>query len=183
VALERPFLKALPHTSRQLIFVPEAEAARMPVVRQVAAALRAGQAVLTFPAGEIEPDPAVLPGAVLSLEGWSESFAVFARLAPESQVLPAVVSGVLSPAAQRNPLTRLRRTRQDRERLAAMLQVMLPIYQGVEVRIAFGVPQPARALLAAHPDPADLRQVIVAQARRLMERPPAEWETVTLGQR
>lgn len=183
VALERPFLKALPHTSRQLIFVPEAEAARMPVVRQVAAALRAGQAVLTFPAGEIEPDPAVLPGAAQSLDNWSASLALFARLAPEAQVLPAIVSGVLSPAAQRNPLTRLRRKRPDRERMAAMLQVMLPMYQGVTVRIAFGAPQPARALLAAHPDPTSLQQAVIAQARELMEHPPAEWETVTVGLR
>lgn len=183
VALERPFLKALPHVSRQLIFVPEAEAGRMTVVRQVAAALRAGQAVLTFPAGEIEPDPAVLPGAVQSLETWSESFAVFARLAPETQILPAIVSGVLSPAAQRNPLTRLRRTRQGRERMAAMFQVMLPFYQGVDVRIALGQPRPARDLLAACPDPLQLKQAVLAQARQLMEQPPAEWETVTVGLR
>jgi 1-acyl-sn-glycerol-3-phosphate acyltransferase len=183
VALERPFLKALPHTSRQLIYVPEDERARLPVVRQVAAALRDGQAVLTFPAGEIEPDPAVLPGAVDSLEQWSESFAVFARLAPEARVLPAIVSGVLSPAAQRTPLARLRRQRKDRERVAAMLQVMLPIYQGVTVRIAFGAPAAAKDLLAACPEPADLKRYVVAQARRLIEQPPAGWETVTHGLR
>lgn len=183
VALERPFLKALPNVSRQLIFVPEDERARLPVVRAVAGALRAGQPVLTFPAGVIEPDPAVLPGASAALNRWSESVEVFARLAPQTLVVTAMVSGVLSPAAQRHPLVRVRRTAKDRERLAAMLQIMWPAYQGVRVRIAFGAPRRAADLLAAYPQPAALQAAIAAQARALIEQPPTEWQTVTRGLR
>lgn len=179
LALERPFLKALPNVSRQLLYVPEDERARLPVVRAAAAALRAGQAVLNFPAGGIEPDPAVLPGASAALERWSESVSIFARLAPETQVAVAMVSGVLSPAAQRHPLTRLRRTQKDREHLAAMLQVMFAAYKGVTVRVAFSAPRPARELLAAP----DLKAEIVRAARRLIEPPPAQWQTVLRGQR
>jgi hypothetical protein len=67
--------------------------------------------------------------------------------------------------------------------MAAMLQVMFPAYQAVTTRIAFGRPWPARDLLAAHPDPAGLKRAIVAEARRLIEQPPAEWQTVVRGMR
>lgn len=183
VALERPFLKALPHTSRQLIYVPEAAEQRAGVVRRVVAQLRAGHAVLTFPAGEIEPDPAVLPGASAALDNWSESLSLFVRLAPEAHIVVAMVSGVLSPAAQRNPLTRLRRTAAERERLAAMLQIMVPAYRAVVARVAFSRPVAGRAFLAAHADPAAQKRAIVAEARRLIEQPPTEWRTVLRGLR
>jgi hypothetical protein len=125
LAAERPFLTALPAVSRSLIFLPDDRARRMGAVRQAIAHLRAGGALLTFPAGEIEPDPAVLPGAVEALGRWSESTRVFLRLVPDCTVVPLVVSGVLARPAQRHPLARLRRTKANRERLAAMLQVLM----------------------------------------------------------
>jgi hypothetical protein len=125
LAAERPFLRALPALSRSLIFLPEERGRRMPAVRQAIGHLRSGGALLTFPAGAIEPDPAVLPGAVEALAGWSESTAVFLRMVPDCTVVPIIVSGVLARPAQRHPLTLLRRKRVDRERLAAMLQVLM----------------------------------------------------------
>lgn len=183
VALERPFLKVLPNTSQHLIYVPEDPRARMPVVRAIVAQLRAGRAVLTFPAGEIEPDPAVLPGALESLAHWSDSATLFARAVPQTRIVPAIVSGVLHPAPQRHPLPRLRKTRQDREKTAAMLQVLLPMYQGVTVRVAFGESLLAGDLLAAHPDSASLNQAVIEAARCLIETPPTRWQTVVRGLR
>jgi hypothetical protein len=90
--------------------------------------LKSGGALLTFPAGEIEPDPAVLHGALHALGRWSSSTATFLRFVPQAAVVPVVVSGVLSAAAQRNPLTRLRRKRKDREWLGAILQIMARTY-------------------------------------------------------
>jgi len=115
--------------------------------------LRAGGALLTFPAGEIEPDPRVLPGAVEALERWSASSMSLLRLAPGSLVVPLVVSGVLAPPAQRFPLVRLRRRRKDRERLAAMLQVLVheisPSTWRTRVSLEALPAMPARDLLAA----------------------------------
>ncbi|PIV26783.1 MAG: glycerol acyltransferase, partial [Anaerolineae bacterium CG03_land_8_20_14_0_80_58_20] len=71
IALDRPFLMALPNTSKQLFYLKDDPAARMTLVRQVSAHLRAGGAALTFPAGEIEPDPNVYPGALESLDNWT----------------------------------------------------------------------------------------------------------------
>jgi 1-acyl-sn-glycerol-3-phosphate acyltransferase len=179
VALERPFLKTLTHTSRQLIYVSPDPAQRMPVARAVVAELRAGRAVLTFPAGEIEPDPAVQPGAAESLDRWSDSVSLFARLVPETVIVPAIVSGVLHPAPQRHPLLRLRRTQKDKEKMAAMLQILWRGYQGVTVRVAVGQPLPARELLAS----GEPHRAAVAATRRLIEHPPTGWQPVVRGLR
>lgn len=178
VARERPFLQALPATGRSLISLPEQADGRLAVTRRVIGHLRQGGAVLAFPRGEIEPDPALLPGAVESLGRWSKSIGLFVRLAPRSRVVPAIVSGVLSPAAQRHPLTRLRRLPRDRELLGAMLQVVVPAYQAVTVRVAFGRPIAAAELLAAGPDAGAIAEQIIEQARRLIREPRQGWETL-----
>jgi hypothetical protein len=120
----------------------------------------------------------VLTGAAEALAAWSESIALFVRAVPEVQVVPAIVSGVLSAAAQRHPLTRLRRARVDRERFGAMLQLLLPAYRRVNARVAYGPPIPAAALTAGGADPRAITQAVVAAARRLIEQPPARWRVV-----
>ncbi len=180
IALDRPFLQVLPNVARRLIYVP-AEGERMPVVRAAARHLREGRAVLTFPAGEIEPDPAVMPGAVASLQNWSQSIGLFARLVPQTRIVPAIVSGVISPASLRNPLTRLRRARKDRERMAAAFQALIPAYQGTTVRVAFGPPLAGAELMGA--DAAAITRAVAERARHLIETPPAAWETLIRGER
>ncbi len=181
---DRPFLQALPNVSRYLLYVPAAgDADKTPAIRAVVKHLRQGGAVLTFPAGLIEPDPAVAPGAVESLQTWSDSIALFARLAPRTKIVPAIVSGVVSPAAQYHPLTRLRRTPRGRERMAAMLQIMFPAYQSVTARVAYGPPLLAADLVASNPDPAAITRAVTAEAQKLIESPPASWETLLIGDR
>jgi len=124
LAADRPFLRSLSAVSRSLIFISDDTRWRMSAMRAAVDHLRAGGVLLTFPAGEIEPDPAVLPGAREALDRWSASTATFLRFVPRAVVAPVVVSGVLSPRAQRHPLTRLRRSSRDREWLGAMLQIV-----------------------------------------------------------
>lgn len=140
IALDRPFLRALPNVARRLIVVPDDAARRTGVLRAAAGHLRQGGALLTFPAGAIEPDPVTAgrAAAIASIRRWSGSFALFARLVPQTRFVPAIVGNVVSAASRRHPLARLRRTAQDRERLAAALQVALPRYQDGVARIAFG---------------------------------------------
>jgi hypothetical protein len=148
LAAERPFLRALRAASRSLIYIPDEKAKRLAAVRRAVDHLRAGGALLTFPAGDIEPDPAVLPGAAEALGRWSASSLLFLRFVPECTVVPVVVSGVLARPAQQFPLTRLRRKRVDRERMAAMLQVLvhtlLPSAWRVRVRVDVLAPRAAR---------------------------------------
>jgi 1-acyl-sn-glycerol-3-phosphate acyltransferase len=161
IAADRPFLEVLPNTSRHLLTVTETFAGRSGVVRAAARHLRGGGAVLTFPGGRIEPDPAVLPGAVEALNHWSSSADLLARLTPGLVVVPVVVSGVISPSALRNPLIHLRRRRRDREWLAATLQVLVPALRNVDARVEFGSP--------IHAEPGAVGDAVIEQTRRLME--------------
>ena len=124
IALHRPFLESLANTTKQLFFIDDDPAKRMNAVRQVSAHLRNGGSALTFPAGSIEPDPLVYPGALDSLEGWTDSAGVFLRLARDLSIVPVLVSGVIWERTARHWLTRLKRTRLEREKLAAALQLL-----------------------------------------------------------
>jgi len=170
VASERPFLQSLTNVSRQLIYVPDGPSKRMGVVRNVVSHLRRGGTALTFPAGEIEPDPACMPGAINSLESWSESIAVFARLVPETRILVAIVSGVIWPASLVHPLTRLGKEQKESERIAASLQILAhmlrPSLRPVAVRVAFGPAMAAGELAAG--DSTALMGAVKTQARRLI---------------
>ena len=141
IAAERILLRSLPNTLPFLFFADERVARRQAVVRAATRHLRQGGALLTFPAGQIEPDPALeRKEAADSLLTWQGHFEIFLRLVPNLTVVPIIVDGVISPRAQRNPLTRLRRHKRDRDWLAATLQVVIRRYQQVHVTVTFGAP-------------------------------------------
>jgi hypothetical protein len=165
VAAENPMLDALPNTSRYLISVSEDSSGRLGVVRTAARHLKRNGALLTFPGGRIEPDPAVLPGARDALERWSESLDLFARLVPDLKVVPVVVSGVLSPLALRNPLILVRRHRRDREWLAATLQMLTPALRNVTTRVVFG-----RPMRTGNVPDGSVREAVLDETRCLIER-------------
>ncbi|VTU41268.1 hypothetical protein H4CHR_06003 [Variovorax sp. PBS-H4] len=171
IASDRPFLRALPNVARHLIFLPDDEGGRMAVVRTAARHLQEGGALLTFPAGDIEPDPAAFGAdrAIASLQNWSNSYALFGRLVPRTRFVPALVSHVISPDAQRHPLTLLRRTARDREKLATALQVALARYRNLVARVTFGSSPNSRAGGAQALDAciaAQMLQLIDTDARR-----------------
>lgn len=172
VAADRPFLRALPSTERHLIYVPDAATERLSAIRAATAHLRSGGALLTFPGGQIEPDPAVLPGAIAALAGWSESIALFVRMAPQATIVPALVSGVLSRRALRNPICRFYHDRREREWVAATLQILYAPYRSVTVRVDFG-PALAGEQLAAQQESSAITRTITAAMRSLIERAAA----------
>ena len=168
VGTERPFLQALPALTCYLIYVPEQSQGRMQVMRSMLGVLRGGGAILTFPAGGIEPDPAVIPGAVASLDAWSESIAIPVRMVPELNIVVAVVSHVLAPQATYHPLTRLRRQKKDRERLGATIQLvahtLYPRTWPVVTEITFTPPLPGASLVTLH-EPQVITRAVVDYAR------------------
>ena len=127
IATHRPFLESLGNITKRLSYVSDDPSERMRAVRQVASHLRAGGAALTFPAGKIEPDPSVHPGAADSLKDWTDSSAVFLRFAPTTKIVPVLVSGVIWERTARHWVTRLKRKREERERLATALQLLAMI--------------------------------------------------------
>ena len=162
VAARWPLLDALPNTSRYLITLAKASSNRFAVLKAAGRHLKQGGALLNFPAGRMEPDPAVWPGAIEALERWSTSVDLFARLTPNLTVVPVAVSGVFSPIALRNPLTSLRRREEDRWWLASNLQMLVPALRNVTVRVTFGV-----SIRTADAGDA-VSQRVVAEMRRLI---------------
>jgi 1-acyl-sn-glycerol-3-phosphate acyltransferase len=142
---EIPFFKNLPNISQNAIFAPAPTdpMGRMQVIRDVIRHLKKEGAILIFPRGSIEPDPAWMPHPDAEFGQWSRSLEIFLRQVPHTQVLVTMVSGVIAKASMRHPITWLRRSRPDRQRLAFMYQFVRQMLAGNEVfglrpRVTFG---------------------------------------------
>lgn len=173
IALDRPFLQSLPNLSRHQFFISEKPSERMSVVRKTAAHLRNHGAVLTFPAGKIEPDPDVYPGALESLDAWTDSAGVFIRMAPETMIVPMLVRNVLWKKAVKNPITRLKQDRVGREKLGAAIQLMFQVIfdlHPVAVRVQIGAPI-IQAEKGSH-DLMVLHAAVLSRMKSLIENPP-----------
>ncbi len=171
IAGDRPFLRALPHVARSLILLPEGGGGHLQVLRTGVAHPQRGGALLSFPAGCIEPDPATCGPrqALASLQRWSDGMVLLARRVPQARWLVALVSNVVSARTQQHPLTWLRRNAADKEKLAAALQVALPRYHRMSARVDFGPLQDTGA-----GDAASLRAAMLGQTRQLIEGLPRD---------
>ena len=111
-----PIYDYLPNVSRHAIFAPPKTDAngRMTTLRRSLRHLRDGGALLIFPRGDIEPDPALEVQPALVMDGWSRSLEIFLRQVPNLQVVIAMVSGVIAPQAFRHPFTWFKREQADR---------------------------------------------------------------------
>ena len=170
LAIERPFLKSLIHTSGQLIFINDDPNRRISAVKATAAHLRAGGAALTFPNGKIDPDPAVYPGARETLNDWSDSAGLFIRFAPETKIVPTLVRGVLWDKAVKHPITRLKKTQFEREKLGAAIQLLMHIQfdkRPLHVSVQFGEP-----IEAGRVDAGEIHKKVLRQMQILLAEVP-----------
>ena len=173
IAVRRPFLQALAETAKNLFYVSDDLSERMSAVRRVSAHLKSGGAALTFPAGQIEPDPAVYPGALESLDAWSDSAGVFVRFAPETRILPVLVNGVLWDKAVHHPLTRLKRPGPEREKLGAAFQLLAQILTGVRpVTVTVRVGRPFCAEEVGSTETAAIYAKTLERMRGLLQNSP-----------
>lgn len=174
IALHRPFLETLENTTKQLFFIDDDPAKRMNAVRQVSAHLRNGGSALTFPAGEIEPDMQVYGGALDSLNNWIDSAGVFIRFAPDTKIVPVLVSGVIWEKTAHHFITRLKRTRIEREKLAAALQLLMMVTRDVRptiVHVRFAKPITLKEIGST--DTNAIHQVVIERMKELIVNPTA----------
>lgn len=140
VARDRPFLRALPHLAESLFLIPEVNS--WGVLKQVSSHLAQGGAVLTFPAGRIEPDPAWAPRA--DWTSWSQSTALWARTVPGLVVQPLLVAGVRARGFVDPWFARWRRKSADRDWTAAVGQLVGQVLWGrprsQRIEVAWGRP-------------------------------------------
>ncbi len=173
IALQRPFLMAMPNMARQLYYVLDEPAARMGLVRKVSAHLKDCGAILTFPAGQIEPDPAISDRALASLETWTDSAGVFVRMAPETTVVPVLVRGVVWKAAARHPLLLFKRTREEKEKLTAALQLLGMVVFGIRpVTVHVQIGRPIRPGDFDRRDSQAIHRAVLAEMKTLIQNPP-----------
>lgn len=142
---EIPPYRYLPNISRHVIFSPPVRNTfgRMQTVRNALQHLKAGGALLIFPRGAIEPDPAFMSHPDAEFHQWSRSLEIFLQRVPQTRVLVTMVSGVIARAAMRHPITWFRQARPDRQRLAFIFQILQQIVRGRELfgltpRVTFG---------------------------------------------
>ncbi|WP_437542606.1 1-acyl-sn-glycerol-3-phosphate acyltransferase [Sorangium sp. So ce367] len=175
VAADRRFLRALPHVSRRLLFVPIDEvgaialAARSAGVRRALRHLRRGGALLHFPAGRIEADPAFAGQGDALLAEWHPSAGTLLRAAAAAggRAAVAIVSGVHSPRAKRLAITRWAE-RRGITTLAPLLQAALPGFDDVEVRVRLGEARDAAEVTRGAPDDAALTRRLKDEAAALL---------------
>jgi 1-acyl-sn-glycerol-3-phosphate acyltransferase len=165
VTANYPFLRAMRLASRRFLFVSDDRGDRLSAFRRIVARLRAGETVIVFPAGNIELDPALSREAALaSLTTWSRSIELLARLARDTVVVPAAISGVVSRSAFDHPLAKRRGAAKERQRMATLLQLALPAYRANRVSIRFGAPIVPRVGYDVHTAVIDAMRALIGAA-------------------
>jgi hypothetical protein len=119
-----PFTMGFPAVAEHLIFVTPDPRQRMAAIRTAVNHLQAGGAVLTFATGLVDPDPAIMPGSEETLQTWSKSLEIFLRKVPQTQVVPTIVSGILSRRSLKTPLLALARQDWEKRKLAEILKII-----------------------------------------------------------
>ena len=170
IALNRPFLLSLSNISRQLFYVTDNPHERVNLVRHVSGHLRAGGAALTFPAGHIEPDPDVYPGAIDSLKGWTDSAGIFIRLAPETAILPVLVRGVIWDKTAHHPIVKLKKIKEEREKLAAALQLLaMVVFNARPVTVTVQIGRPITVKELETNDTQVIHQAVLKEMENLLQ--------------
>jgi hypothetical protein len=173
LAAERPLLHALPHVRARLLSI-EPGARGGFALRRALRHLQRGGALLHFPAGQIEPDPRVTPlGRPLLLDwkpGLDALLAAAVQTRPDLQVAPALVSGVLSRRALAVAQT-LRPSGELTGALVPLLQLTLPGFGDVDVRVSGGQPASMAELLPNAGERLRDRLLAIAERVRTSFRP------------
>lgn len=125
IVLERPMLVAMPNFSKHMIYVDEENPARLGLMRSVIQKLKEGQTVITFPRGNLEPDPGLSSDAVESINHWSESIGLFLSKVPDTIVQPLLISNVIVPKAWKSLIALRAKSIKNRQQIAMILQIAM----------------------------------------------------------
>lgn len=167
IAAERDLLSALPNLAPYLL-TAKGDARAGFALRTALRHLKAGGALLHFAAGRIEPDPRLAPQNEEFLLPWKPGLKTLIQMAVRANVplcvVPALVSGVVSKRALGVART-LGRGSALTDAFVPLLQLTLPFFGDVDVRVAFGGALGAETLLGDHGDPErSLRAALLALA-------------------
>jgi len=172
IASDIQLVQLLPHVAGHSIPVPYHIPDRLQTVRASLQHLKNGGALFIFPRGNVEPDPAVSPGAVQSLSGWSPSIELFLRRVPETTTVVAISRGMLSAKWFRNPMIRLWKKVEQRQKVAEIFQITTQIMTKVKPaaipEVTFSTPLSVDDLGGQAAVEGDLLIGIIAHARQML---------------
>jgi hypothetical protein len=176
LASDIPLIQLFPNVAAHAIPVPYKIPSRLQTVKTTIRQLNDGGAVLLFPRGDVEPDPAVSPGAEQSLLGWSPSIELFLRRVPQTISVVAMASGVLSARWYKNPLINLWKKYEQRQKVAEIFQVSAQLWTGkvpdVTPMVTFSSPLTIADLGGVDSPEGTLSKNLIDQARQLLVKHP-----------
>lgn len=171
VVTEYPFYQALSKLKDNFIFTTNAWNDKVSAIRQSIRQLQEGGALLIFPRGILEPDPAVMAGAETTISEWSPSIELFLKKVPETRLVTTIVSGLIAPSSLRNPIVRLGRNPAERQTVAEIFQMIRHIYIPRSLRVSpkltFDAPRSALELFEQF-GKRGVMQEIVQSAQQLL---------------
>jgi hypothetical protein len=173
ISTEIPFLDNLPHTRNRIIFASNSSALkRMSAMRSAIRHLQSGGALLYLGSGQIDPDPAVYPNAAEHIEEWLAGIDFFFRHVPGLQLMPTIVSGVVSPKCAHSPITWLRRKDVDKRRLAefgqGISQLLFPGRLMFKPYVSFGSPVTFETL-SSESSQENVLPAVIARTKALLD--------------
>jgi hypothetical protein len=176
LASDIPIIQMFPNISSHIIPVPYHIPARLQTVRNTIKQLKSGGSIFIFPRGNVEPDPCVSPGALESLTGWSPSIELFLRKVPNTRTVVAMASGMLSAKWYKNPLIRLWKKFEQRQKVAEIFQIASQLLTGKPANaspmINFSSPLSVDELGGEGSPQGRLISSLIAQAGDLLSKHP-----------
>jgi hypothetical protein len=130
IASDIPIIQLMPNIADHIIPVPYHIPTRLHTIRSSILHLKNEGSILIFPRGNVEPDPAISPGAEQSLSGWSASIELFLRQVPQTTTVVAAISGVLSGDWYKSPLINLWKKYEQRQKVAEIFQIASQLFIG-----------------------------------------------------
>jgi hypothetical protein len=169
-------IKKFPNIADHIIPVPYHIPSRLQTVRASVQHLNNGGALLIFPRGNVEPDPAVSPGAIESLNDWSTSLELFLRKVPQTISVVAIASGILSEKWFKNPLIKLWKKYEQRQKVAEIFQIATQLITGRKTNstplVSFSLPLTIDDLGGEGSPNGTILASLVEQARKLLADHP-----------
>jgi 1-acyl-sn-glycerol-3-phosphate acyltransferase len=174
LARPQPLFGVLPAMTRHLVMLPDEGPGRAAAARAVLRHLQAGRSAFIFPAGRLEPEPALAPRPDLALGPWLTGAGALVRIAARRQrgllVVPAAIQGVISARTWRlfRPLIGLRPSASAQRDLATLLQIIFPRFGATSVTVRYGAPRRAAELAEKAGTAAALVDGLRAELRPLL---------------
>lgn len=171
IARDMPFLRSLPNVDACMVYSTRDMSQRANVLRQGLRHLESGGALLVCASGNLDPDPARLPGAIESLDTWNNSVALFLKRVPDLCAVVAITSRMIDARWLEHPVLRLRKSRWDRQFLGELLQtsaqILFPGKYHISPKITFSRPL-SSVDFAGRPPVEKIHQELVHLAKQQM---------------